>query len=107
MARERREPRSIGDVVGAVGRDLGTDDPRRIARIATDWDEVLGPELAPHVRFVSLRDGVLVLGATDPAWASRARFEGPRIAAELDERQGAGTVRDVRVRVLREDPRAR
>lgn len=105
MARERREPRPLSDVVGAVGRDLGADDPRRIARIATDWDDILGPELAAHVRFVSLREGVLVLGATDPAWASRARFEGPRIAADLDARQGAGTVRDVRVRVLREDPR--
>jgi predicted nucleic acid-binding Zn ribbon protein len=104
MARDR-DPKPLGDVVGAVGRDLGADDPRRIARIATDWDEILGPELAPHVRFVSLRDGVLVLGAMDPAWASRARFEGPRVAAELDARQGAGTVRDVRVRVLRDDPR--
>lgn len=104
MARDR-DPRPLGDVVGAVGRDLGADDPRRIARIADDWDDILGPELAPHVRFVSLRDGVLVLGATDPAWASRARFEGPRVAAEVDARQGAGTVRDVRVRVLRDDPR--
>ena len=104
MARDR-DPKPLSDVVGAVGRDLGADDPRRIDRIATDWDDVLGPELAPHVHFVSLRDGVLVLGATDPAWASRARFEGPRIAADLDGRQGAGTVRDVRVRVLREDPR--
>ena len=37
-------------------------------------------------------------------------FEGPVYpvnprAAEVDGRQGAGTVRDVRVRVLREDPR--
>ena len=42
MARERREPRPLSDVVGAVGRDLGADDPRRIARIATDWDDILG-----------------------------------------------------------------
>lgn len=104
MARDR-DPKPLGDVVGAVGRDLGADDPRRIAGIASDWDEILGPELAPHVRFVSLRDGVLVLGATDPAWASRARFDGPRVAAAVDARQGAGTVRDVRVRVLRDESR--
>ena len=56
------------------------------------------------MRFVSLRDGVLVLGATDPAWASRARFEGPRIAAAVGDRGGSVAVREVRVRVLREDP---
>ncbi|MFM7618181.1 MAG: DUF721 domain-containing protein [Actinomycetes bacterium] len=105
MARDR-DPRPLEDVVAAVGRDLGADDPRGIAGIATEWETILGPDLAPHVRFVSLRDGVLVLGATDPAWASRARFEGPRVATEVDARQGAGTVREVRVRVLRDDPRA-
>ena len=106
MARRDPDPRPIADVLGAVGRDLGADDPRSIGAIASGWEEILGPELAPHVRFVSLRDGVLVLGATDPAWASRARFEGPRIAAAVGDRGGSAAVREVRVRVLREDPGA-
>ena len=61
MARRDPDPRPIADVLGAVGRDLGADDPRSIGAIASGWEEILGPELAPHVRFVSLRDGVLVL----------------------------------------------
>lgn len=106
MTPRDREPRPLGEVLGAVGRDLGTDDPRHIGAVADAWADILGEELAPHVRFVSLRDGVLVLGATDPAWASRARFEGPRIAADVSARGGGSPVREVRVRVLRDDPRA-
>ena len=106
MARRDREPRPLSEVLGALGRDLGADDPTRVGAIADAWSEILGPELADHVQFVSLRDGVLVLGATDPAWASRARFEGPRIATAVTERSGGSPVREVRVRVLREDPRA-
>ena len=54
----------------------------------------------------TLREGVLVLGATQPEWASRARFEGARIAQEVNARNGEGSVLDVKVRVLRIDPRA-
>ncbi len=100
-----RDPQRVSDVLGAVGRDLGADDPRSIGAISDAWDEIIGYELSGHVQFVSLRDGVLVLGATQPEWASRARFEGPRIAAEVNARNAAGTVINVQVRVLRSDPR--
>ena len=100
-----REPQRVADVLGAVGRDLGADDPRSIGAISDAWSEILGKELSEHVQFVSLRDGMLVLGATQPEWASRARFEGARIAEEVNARNGAGTVSDVKVRVLRVDPR--
>lgn len=101
-----RDPQSLADVLGAVGRDLGADDPRKIGAISDSWSEILGEELCEHVQFVSLREGVLVLGATKPEWASRARFEGARIAEEVNARNGAGSVLDVKVRVLRVDPRA-
>lgn len=101
-----RDPQSVSDVLGAVGRDLGADDPRKIGAISDSWSEILGEELSEHVQFVSLREGVLVLGATQPEWASRARFEGARIAQEVNARNGEGSVLDVKVRVLRIDPRA-
>ena len=52
--------------------------------VFTRWDEVVGDELAGHLRPVRVARGrTLVVGADHPAWATRCRMESEHIFARL------------------------
>ena len=74
----------------AHARQLATTDQQVIA--------LLPAPLQPHCHVLSLQDGVLVLAADSPVWASRLRFHAPKLVKQLSGSKTV-TVRTVRVRV--------
>ncbi len=63
------------------------------------WDEVVGADLARHVRPVSIDGDELVVVATDAAWASEVRWLEGEVLARLAEVSGSDRIRRVSVRV--------
>ena len=75
--------------IGSSGR-LGGPSADSLTTLYTDWDELVGARLAAHTRPVGLRDGVLVVGVEDPAWATEIRFLAPTLVERLRCRAGRG-----------------
>ena len=71
-----------------VARRLGTSPPRVLTAVFSDWERLVGPEIAAHACPTSLRDGALVVVVDQPAWAAQLRFMTgdlmARIRAEAD-----------------------
>jgi predicted nucleic acid-binding Zn ribbon protein len=57
--------------------------PATLEAVFTRWDEVVGPELAAHLRPVRVDGGALVVAVDHPAWATRARMESGQILARV------------------------
>jgi predicted nucleic acid-binding Zn ribbon protein len=91
------EPAPVGSALDRVVTHLGGPSSSALTDLFDRWDELAGPALAGHTRPVALRDGVLVVGVEDPAWASPVRFGAPGLLARV--RDGLPGVRVVAVEV--------
>jgi len=70
------------------------------------WQELVGSSLAACCQPVAVRDGVLVVAITDPAWATELRFLAPSILRRVEELAGRPVASRLEVRVRRpEGPR--
>ena len=93
------EPRPLRDSLAEVSADLGLPEPDALAFLIQEWESLVGPDVAPHCRLTSLRDGVLrVTVDTAPRGTQLRYLEGDLVerAASL---VGADVVRELRVRV--------
>jgi predicted nucleic acid-binding Zn ribbon protein len=93
------EPRPLRDSLAEVSADLGLPEPDALAYLIREWESLVGPDVAPHCRLTSLRDGVLrVTVDTAPRGTQLRYLEGDLVerAASL---VGADVVRELRVRV--------
>jgi hypothetical protein len=64
----------------------------------------LPPALAPHVRVAALREDTLVLAVDSPAWATRLRYECPRIVDSARGHAATRGVNNVKIRVVVDEP---
>ncbi|MGP0030070.1 MAG: DUF721 domain-containing protein [Acidimicrobiales bacterium] len=91
-------------VAGAMARVLGrmgaAPSAATMELVFTRWEEVVGEELAPHVRPVRVTGVVLLVGVDHAAWATRARMESRQMVRRLGE-LGDTTIERVDVVVQR------
>ena len=93
------EPRRLRDSLAEVSADLGLPEPDALAVLVDEWESLVGPELAPHCRLTSLRDGVLRVTVDTAPRGTQLRY----LEGELVERAasllGPDVVRELRVRI--------
>jgi predicted nucleic acid-binding Zn ribbon protein len=94
-------PLRLHDALVELTSELRLAGPDAMSVVADAWPDLVGRELAPHVRLGTLRDGVLTLTVDDPAWATPLRYLTSDIVATLGERLGRGVVRGIRITVAR------
>jgi predicted nucleic acid-binding Zn ribbon protein len=101
------EPTALSSSLSEVVRALGgpTSSARSLRAVFGDWDEVVGAQVAAHVRPISVDDGVLVVMVDQPGWATQLRFLEADLMARLNEAAGATVVSSVQVRVEGQRPR--
>jgi hypothetical protein len=63
------------------------------------WPQVVGRELAAHSEPLGVRQGVLLVGADDPAYGSRLQWEEREVVARLAAVLGEGVVDRVQVKI--------
>jgi predicted nucleic acid-binding Zn ribbon protein len=81
------DPQPIGAIAADYVADRGWQRPIAEARVFSDWNRIVGPEVAAHCSPTALRDGELRVGAESTAWATQLRLLAgtllARIVAEL------------------------
>lgn len=75
----------IGSLISPIAlRELGIPpDVARLSEIIAAWTDVVGGELAQHVRPIRYIGGKLILRAGSAVWVSKLRHSHDRVAREL------------------------
>jgi predicted nucleic acid-binding Zn ribbon protein len=96
----------VGDVLRRVIRRAGLQTRLKRVEAVAIWPQVVGQPAAGKCRAMSVRDGVLIVSTSDAVWANVLTLEKPRYLDRLQERLGAGVIRDIRFssRGWREQP---
>ena len=72
------------------------------AALRESWTEqlraVLPASIAPHCRVANIRDGRLTILVVDSSWATRLRFELPKVEAALKGLEDFAGVDEIRIR---------
>jgi predicted nucleic acid-binding Zn ribbon protein len=90
-------PSRIRDLLNPVGRKLGLGEAMDSGRVFERWDEIVGPEIASHVKPTSLRDGVLRVRTTSPAWGTEIAYLAEDLMARLNRALGKQVVVELKV----------
>jgi predicted nucleic acid-binding Zn ribbon protein len=89
----------VGASLDQAARRAGAPSAAVVEAVFSRWSEVVGPGISANAHPVSLAGGVLVVGASDPAWASQLRYLAGDLLARLEQVAGPGAVRRLEVRV--------
>ncbi|HFC97468.1 MAG TPA: DUF721 domain-containing protein [Thermosulfurimonas dismutans] len=89
----------LGKILEGILRNPGFRERLLAWRVLSEWEEVVGQEVASRAWPVSFSHGRLKVGVSDPVWASALRFEVPRILDLLNRRAGKKLFREIRFEV--------
>lgn len=100
------EPSPIRQALMELAQRLGIDRPAAAARVFSSWEQIVGEEVAGRCSPLSLKDGVLRVATSSPAWAAELRYLGPEMARRVNEEVGAEVVKRVEAKVRTPDQEA-
>ncbi|MCU1491747.1 MAG: hypothetical protein JWM85_3152 [Acidimicrobiaceae bacterium] len=90
MSPPKRRPgegeRRLDAVFDAFLADQGFPDVRPFSAIQACWADVVGADVAAHVRPLALRGAVLVVAVDQPGWATQVAFLATQILEGLSHR---------------------
>jgi len=89
---DSRDPMAIGAIVNRSLQELGWTGPLSEARLFSQWEAVVGAEIAGRCQPVSLRDGELRIAAESTAWATQLRLLAPQLLKRICAELPPGTV---------------
>ncbi len=69
-----RDPKGVGDVLGALTSQLGWDSPLAQSELVSNWTELAGEETANHSTPVGIENGILTVQCESTAWATQLRL---------------------------------
>jgi predicted nucleic acid-binding Zn ribbon protein len=102
--RSSTDPLLLGEAVEDLVRDHGWQDERAAGGLFGAWGEIVGADLAEHVRPERFEPGepggtggVLHLRADSTAWATQVRLLSRQLRVRIDEELGSGIVASIRV----------
>ncbi|PSL01403.1 putative nucleic acid-binding Zn ribbon protein [Haloactinopolyspora alba] len=93
-----RDPQSLEATMDRLVGEHGWEERLAVHGAVARWDQVVGPDVAAHVRPEGYAEGVLTVRAESTAWATQVRLFAADLVAKLNREVGDGTV--VRVQVL-------
>lgn len=92
-----RDPQLIGSALDAFLVTSGLDTRSNVAQVLSNWNVLVGTEVADHVQPVTFADGKLTLRADSTAWATQMRLLQATIQRRLNEQLGENTVTAIEV----------
>jgi predicted nucleic acid-binding Zn ribbon protein len=92
-------PVEVGTGLERVLRSLGAPSPAALGSLFEDWEQLVGEQIAAHVRPLRLSESTLVLGVDEPGWATQVRWMGADLLDRLAAGLGPGVVTAIEVRV--------
>ncbi|NLZ77187.1 MAG: DUF721 domain-containing protein [Spirochaetales bacterium] len=85
------------DVLDTLLRTLEIDLKEPRYGLSASWEEIVGPEISPHVKVVDIRHGSLVLRADHPSWANLVLLQKKRIVKAVRDRYPSLGIRTLHV----------
>ena len=94
-------PRQLVDGLDRVLAGLGAPTGQVLRTVVECWPELVGPEVAAVTEPVSIEHGRLLLGITEPAWASQVRWMEADVVRRAAELLGPGVITSLETTVRR------
>ncbi len=92
-----RDPQALHRAVERLVGEHGWEEDLAVHGVVARWDQVVGPEVAAHVRPERYADTVLTVRADSTAWATQVRLLARTLVRRLNEEIGDGVVSRVSV----------
>lgn len=92
-----RDPQPLAATVDRLVGEHGWGADIAVHGVIARWDQIVGPEVAAHVRPERYSEGILTVRADSTAWATQVRMLAPEVVKRLNQATGDGTVRSVTV----------
>lgn len=96
-----RGPQRLGRALDRLLGTLRAPSTDVLDTVFRRWPEIVGEDVAGHVRPVAIDGATLTLEADDPTWASEVRWLGNEVVARVAEVAGSNRISRVEVRVAR------
>ena len=90
----------IGTALDRLLRQRGMEDALVLGRVASCWEDVVGPEVARQVHPQLVRDGELLVSVDHPAWATELELAGSTVLSRLAQQLGDMAPQRLSVRVV-------
>ena len=78
---------------------MGAPRAQLLAAVFTRWEQLVGPDIAAHAQPRSLRDGVLVVSADQPAWATQLRYMASELLVRIQDETAGEEISEIQIRV--------
>jgi predicted nucleic acid-binding Zn ribbon protein len=89
----------VADFLDDVTRSFGAPRAGLLAAVFAHWGDLVGPEIAAHTQPRSLRGGVLVVSADQPAWATQLRYLAADLLTRIKAEIPAEEIAEIHIRV--------
>ncbi|HEU4543457.1 MAG TPA: DciA family protein [Jiangellaceae bacterium] len=96
-ADDDRDPQALDAAVERLVGEHGWGEDLAVHGVVARWDQIVGADVAAHVRPERYADTVLTVRADSTAWATQVRLLAPTIVRRLNEEIGDGVVSKVAV----------
>ncbi len=97
-ARDERDPQLLETAVERLVGEHGWGPEIAVHGVVARWEQVVGPDVAAHVRVERYADGEVTLRTDSTAWATQMRLLAPSLIRRFNEETDDGTVSRVIVR---------
>lgn len=97
--------KGIASSLSRITARLGMANPKQSEAVFSQWDEVVGPQLAGKCQPVNLVDEVLVVEAADSRWATQLKWLAPQLVDKVNDKAGTAAVKRIEVRISGSKPR--
>lgn len=87
-----RDPLGLGNVVSKLVSDRGWSSPLAVGSVMSQWDSLVGPEIAAHCRPEGFEATTLHVRCDSTSWATQLRLLSSMLLAKFDEELGRGVV---------------
>jgi len=70
----KANPVSLGNALGPVAKKLGLESNIFFENIKRSWENIVGSANARNTKPLAMKDGILTISVSSPAWMTQARF---------------------------------
>jgi predicted nucleic acid-binding Zn ribbon protein len=95
--RDERDPQPLDIAVDRLVGEHGWGEEIAVHGVIARWAQIVGPEIAAHVRTERYTNGELTVRADSTAWATQVRLLAPDLVRKLNSEIGDGNVTRVNV----------
>jgi predicted nucleic acid-binding Zn ribbon protein len=93
-----KSPREIAGALQDLLREIGIEKPMNQYAALTNWDDVVGEQIAKVTRPDRVDNGILIIKVATAPWRAELTLQRTEILRKVAARIGKGVIKDIRFR---------